>query len=76
MAENKADFTLTFRRLSDVASAGPEADGPVRSLFYNAPAFDVWAARWRQRLAQEGRHKGRPAGRDADCQPRLHPAQS
>jgi len=53
MAENKADFTLTFRRLSDAASAGPEADGPVRSLFYNPSAFDVWVARWRQRLAQE-----------------------
>ena len=55
MAENKADFTLTFRRLSDAANAGgPEADGPVRGRFYNPSAFDVWAARWRQRLAQEG----------------------
>jgi serine/tyrosine/threonine adenylyltransferase len=54
MAENKADFTLTFRRLSDSAGAGPDANGPIRSLFDDPAAFDGWAAKWRQRLAQEG----------------------
>ncbi len=53
MAENGADFTLTFRRLCDAAGAGPEADGPVRSLFDDPAAFDDWAARWRRRLAEE-----------------------
>jgi uncharacterized protein YdiU (UPF0061 family) len=53
MAENKADFTLTFRRLSDAAGAGPDADGPLRSLFDDPAAFDGWAAKWRQRLAQQ-----------------------
>jgi uncharacterized protein YdiU (UPF0061 family) len=52
MAENQADFTLTFRRLSD-ASAGPEGDEAVRNLFVNPLQYDGWAARWRERLRQE-----------------------
>ncbi|CAA9243432.1 MAG: UPF0061 protein YdiU [uncultured Chthoniobacterales bacterium] len=52
MAANRADFTLTFRRLSDAAS-DPEADSAVRVLFADATAYDSWAARWRERLAQE-----------------------
>jgi uncharacterized protein YdiU (UPF0061 family) len=53
MASNGADFTLTFRRLCD-AVANSDVDVAVRSLFANAHAFDDWAARWRQRLAEEG----------------------
>jgi uncharacterized protein YdiU (UPF0061 family) len=53
MTANKADFTLTFRALSEAAGAGPEADGPVRRLFDDPAAFDAWAVRWRQRLGQE-----------------------
>jgi len=53
MAGNGADFTLTFRRLSD-AAADPEADAAVRSLFTDPAALDDWATRWRQRLAEEG----------------------
>jgi uncharacterized protein YdiU (UPF0061 family) len=45
MAANRADFTLTFRKLSD-----PE--GP-RALFVDPAAYDVWALRWQQRLALE-----------------------
>ncbi len=52
MAENGADFTLTFRRLCD-AAAGPEGDTAVRALFADAGAYDQWAVRWRQRLAEE-----------------------
>jgi uncharacterized protein YdiU (UPF0061 family) len=52
MAENAADFTLTFRRLCD-AAADPEADAAVRSLFTDPAAFDPWAARWRWRLGEE-----------------------
>ena len=62
MARNHADFTLTFRRLSDAAGGDPEGDTAVRSLFENPAAFDTWASRWRQRLAQESR---RPAERQA-----------
>jgi uncharacterized protein YdiU (UPF0061 family) len=55
MAENQADFTLTFRRLAN------EIDGPARelesprSLFDRPEAFDEWAGRWRRRLGEEGR---------------------
>ena len=52
MAENQADFTLTFRRLCD-AAATPEADAAMRDLFTDRSAYDGWAMRWRLRLAQE-----------------------
>jgi serine/tyrosine/threonine adenylyltransferase len=52
MAANRADFTLTFRRLSDAADR-PEAEDKVRALFADPIAFDNWAADWRHRLAQE-----------------------
>ena len=54
MAENAADFTLTFRRLSD-AAADPGADAQVLALFREAGAVAPWMARWRLRLAEEGR---------------------
>jgi uncharacterized protein YdiU (UPF0061 family) len=53
MAANGADFTLTFRRLSD-AAAGAQGDAGVRSLFTDPAAYDGWAPRWRQRLAEDG----------------------
>jgi uncharacterized protein YdiU (UPF0061 family) len=52
MAANRADFTLTFRRLCD-AAAGMEADVPVRELFLDPVAFDAWAVGWRRRLEDE-----------------------
>jgi uncharacterized protein YdiU (UPF0061 family) len=53
MAESKADFTLTFRRLSE-AAANPERDASVRALFSDPAAFDAWLVQWRQRLGDEG----------------------
>ena len=44
MAENTADFTVTFRKLPDPS---------VREEFTDPAAFDVWAARWRWRLGDE-----------------------
>jgi len=55
MHDNRADMTLTFRRLSDVRADDGDDDGPVRELFHSPGAFDAWARRWRDRLAQEGR---------------------
>jgi uncharacterized protein YdiU (UPF0061 family) len=52
MAANRADFTLTFRRLCD-AAAGPEGDAGVRALFADPTAYDGWAAGWRRRLEEE-----------------------
>jgi len=51
MKQGKADFTLTFRRLSDAAGCGDLSD--VRALFEDPTGFDEWAARWRQRTAIE-----------------------
>lgn len=48
-----ADFTLTFRLLSDLAIAGADTRR-LRSLFSDAPGLDDWLAKWRQRSAQEG----------------------
>jgi uncharacterized protein YdiU (UPF0061 family) len=48
MAGDRADFTITFRRL-----AGPDA--ATRDGFVDREAFDAWARRWRARLAVEAR---------------------
>jgi uncharacterized protein YdiU (UPF0061 family) len=53
MAANRADFTLTFRRLCD-AAVGPQGDAEIRNLFADPGAYDSWAAQWRQRLAEDG----------------------
>jgi len=45
MANAKADFTLTFRRLAESLAEGPIPDG-----------LDVWNGEWRKRLAAEGRN--------------------
>jgi len=52
MASNQADFTLTFRRLSD-AALDPAGDSAVRQLFAKPAAYDDWALRWRQRTGEE-----------------------
>jgi serine/tyrosine/threonine adenylyltransferase len=52
MAANRADFTLTFRRLSD-AAAGQEGDQSVRLLFADPSSYDTWAIEWRRRLKEE-----------------------
>ncbi|GLH81533.1 UPF0061 protein [Bradyrhizobium sp. SSBR45G] len=51
MAAGRADFTLTFRRLSEAAGTGDLSE--VRALFEDPTGFDEWAARWQQRLAEE-----------------------
>jgi serine/tyrosine/threonine adenylyltransferase len=64
MAQNGADFTLTFRRLCD-AAAGVEGDAGVRALFSEPLSYDEWAGRWRQRLSDE---PGPPEARRAVMQ--------
>jgi len=59
MAANNADFTLTFRRLSD-AAADAGADEGIRTLFSDGTAYDGWAGSWRERLARDG---GEPQAR-------------
>jgi serine/tyrosine/threonine adenylyltransferase len=52
MAENQADFTLTFRALAE-AAASPERGAGLRALFAAPDALDDWIPRWRSRLDQE-----------------------
>jgi len=47
MRDQRVDYTLCFRRLSDAAAGA--RDG-FRDLFTDLPAIDAWLARWRQRL--------------------------
>ncbi|AOK29498.1 MULTISPECIES: protein adenylyltransferase SelO [Burkholderia] len=61
MDANRADFTLTFRRLAQLSKHEPRAthgehpDAPVRDLFVERDAFDRWARVYRARLALEPR---------------------
>jgi uncharacterized protein YdiU (UPF0061 family) len=52
MSANRADFTLTFRRLCD-AAARPDGDEAVRALFSEPSAYDSWASGWHRRLEKE-----------------------
>ena len=53
MAENQADFTLTFYYLSQLNRESDEKDTDVRDLFINREAIDTWLNQWRQRLMKE-----------------------
>jgi uncharacterized protein YdiU (UPF0061 family) len=52
LATNQVDFTLAFRRLSDVAGSRA-ADASLRSLFGDEQEFGVWVERWRTRIMRE-----------------------
>ena len=54
MATNRADFTLTFRRLCDMAHPGTKGNATAGELFDDPADFEDWAGRWRTRLALEG----------------------
>ncbi|HVG22711.1 MAG TPA: YdiU family protein [Thermoanaerobaculia bacterium] len=67
MHENRADFTNTFRRLSDAGAGNSSA---VRTSFRDPSAYDAWEQRWLARLAQESID---PAER-RDAMRRVNPA--
>jgi uncharacterized protein YdiU (UPF0061 family) len=54
MATDRADFTITFRRLAGFASAEGSRNDALRDLFLDRTAFDAWGARYAERLAREG----------------------
>jgi len=53
MADNQADFTLTFRRLCEAILSDTEGEQALLELFREPAALDPWLARWRIRLAKE-----------------------
>ncbi len=56
MAEQQADFTLAFRRLSELADPGSSQD--VAHLFEFSDAFGPWLRRWRQRIREDSQSPG------------------
>ena len=52
MHENEADFTLTFRKLSELALS-EENQGSLRGLFKNSNSLDNWIQKWQDRLFLE-----------------------
>jgi len=57
MHEANSDFTLTFRRLSDLADP-QQTSGGVGSIFELPESFAPWLERWRQRLLSDPQDKG------------------
>ncbi|MCP5418114.1 MAG: YdiU family protein [Chromatiaceae bacterium] len=53
MAQEATDFTLTFRRLAELAGGKEEVKSNVSELFQLPASFDPWLKRWYQRLAEE-----------------------
>jgi uncharacterized protein YdiU (UPF0061 family) len=53
MKKNKADYTNTFRQLSDITLNGDR--GKARDSFVDREAFDVWTDKYRKRLSLESR---------------------
>jgi uncharacterized protein YdiU (UPF0061 family) len=57
MAQGRADFTITFRRLGEYQAGLPPQDpanARVRDLFLDREGFDAWAQRYSERLKAEG----------------------
>ena len=61
MTAEKADFTLAFRRLADLAC--PKNVGAVESLFEFSDAFSKWLEHWREVIERDPRNA---ADRQAD----------
>jgi uncharacterized protein YdiU (UPF0061 family) len=47
MAQDRADHTITWRRLAGFSTGGRRNADPLRDLFIDRAAFDAWAQRYR-----------------------------
>ncbi len=54
LAANHVDYTLFFRRLGGFTTAADATNEGLRDLFVDRDGFDRWAARYRDRLREEG----------------------
>ncbi len=54
MAKDRADFSITFRRLAGFSSAEGARNDALRDLFIDREAFDAWGLRYGDRLRREG----------------------
>ncbi len=53
MAQDRADFTITFRRLARFSTEPGAANDTLRDLFIDRAAFDAWGLRYAERLRAE-----------------------
>ena len=53
MAADRADFTITWRRMAGFSSQAGARNDAVRDCFIDRDAFDAWAARYAARLQAE-----------------------
>lgn len=53
MKINQLDFTIFFRRLSDIQRDDSSKDNKLRDLCIDRDSFDQWLAQYRQRLTKE-----------------------
>jgi uncharacterized protein YdiU (UPF0061 family) len=53
MAQDRTDFTIAFRRLSQFSAADGADNTAIRDLFLDRDAFDAWAVQYRERLHAE-----------------------
>ena len=53
MAANRADFTLTFYYLSQLAGESTDQENDIHDLFDDPGQFDGWAKQWRARLHRD-----------------------
>jgi uncharacterized protein YdiU (UPF0061 family) len=67
MAREQVDFTLAFRRLSDLAR--PATRPGVGDLFEFPAAFDPWLERWQQRIADDPQTSGERQARMYQANP-------
>lgn len=58
MQQEKTDFTLTFRRLSDLVNPETASGGGVGSLFELPETFADWLKRWQEKLASDPAEAG------------------
>jgi uncharacterized protein YdiU (UPF0061 family) len=58
MATTESDFTLTFRRLAELANPNMDSSQSIGEIFEFPEAFALWLERWQQRLqVQAGNHQ-------------------
>ena len=55
LQDGRTDFTLFFRRLSDLGVDADRSGGAVRDLFVDRERFDRWSVDYLARVAQDGR---------------------
>lgn len=53
MKEERADYTLTFRRLSDLANPDIEAGKTVAGLYQVPESFSGWLEQWQQSMSTQ-----------------------